>query len=174
MSSTLCRHILNIILYYTCFMQRPEKKNVYCFIIPYCIYSKQGSLQNPKLSILSSLAAQQHLAILLSPVAPVLNIGVEVMHRALLGIQTHISCVHSQPSYPQSHLSSSYSTVFTRIWVCPILWGQVWNFPLGTSWLSQKVSSFWASWLLYIGIRDAHLVSINSHYCFSWCCSVSQ
>lgn len=91
---------------------RGLRRRIECvlFIIPHCIYSKQGPFQNPKLSILSSLAAQQHLAILLSPVAPVLNIGVEVMHRALLGIQTHISCVRSQPSYPQSRLSSSYST----------------------------------------------------------------
>lgn len=111
MSSTLCRHILNVILYYTCFLQRPEKKNRMCTIHYSPLYLLQtGSLTEPKAFYLSSLAAQRHLATLLSPVAPVLNIGVEVLHRALLGIQTHISCVHSQPSYPQSRLSSSYST----------------------------------------------------------------
>lgn len=80
-----------------------------CPIILHFLYLKQGLLLKPKLSVLSRLAGQQHLAVLF-PAAPVFSTGLEVMHRALLGIQIHFSCMHSQASYPQSHLSSYCST----------------------------------------------------------------
>lgn len=41
------------------------------------------------------------------------------MHRALLGIQTHVSCMYRQSSYPQSRLSSSYS-IFLLAFECAL------------------------------------------------------
>ena len=70
---------------------------VSCLIIFYYIFSKQGPLLNPELTILSKLASQQGPTIL-NLAASVSSIGAEVLHLALLALSTWVPEIHTQAS----------------------------------------------------------------------------
>lgn len=103
-------------------------------IIFYFIFSKQGPLLDPELTILARLASQQGPTVL-NLAAPVSIIGVEVLHLALLtlftlvpGIHTQVLCLHksflpTQPSLPLLF----YSLTFVLSVICHMRSGRVFS-----------------------------------------------